>query len=166
LVTYLARFATISAYSPHRNLPLAVTLSPFLPKFLPYIQPDFTGRMNGRCVATYQLLTVGSRFDPRPGLTRQIVTRTSFPPSTSVSPVGMIPILRTHLHIYTTVIRRTSERSLVDILSHIEDRRMEKYFQSSKKNLVPVARKRAVCQLMMLQTNRFGKVKMRVLFNP
>jgi len=112
-------------------------------------------------VATYQLLTAGSRVDPRPGLTRQIGTRTSFPPSTSVSPVGMIPVLRTRRHIYTTLIRRVNRRSLVDVLSGIEDRRIEKYFQSSKKNFVAVARKRAVCQLTMLQTNKSGKVKMR-----
>lgn len=96
-------------------------------------------------MATYQLLTAGARFDPRPGLTRQIGTRTSFAPSTSVSLIGMIPVLRTHLHIYTTLVRRARGRSLVDVLSGIEDRRMEENFQISKKNLVPVARKRAVC---------------------
>ena len=125
MVTFLARFATISAYSAHCSLPLAVTLSLFIPKFLPRIEPDFTRRTIGRCVATYQLLSVGARFSPRPGLTRQIGTRTRFPPNTSAFPVGMIPILRNHLHIYTTVIRRTSGRSLVYVLSSIEDRRME-----------------------------------------
>jgi len=109
-------------------------------------------------VAKYQLLTAGARFDHRPGLTRQIGTRASFLPGTSVFPVGMLPMLRTQLHNYTTLIRRTSGRSLVGVLSGIEDRRMEKYFQSSKKNLVPVARKGAVCQLTILQTKKFGKV--------